>query len=123
MTYEDFFTASDIATFKRVKKGQMKLAGICRDVVATLVGGAISERGPEFITTRVGVFRVAMSSNSDNNLERTAHDRMGAETVIIEFDEQIEDFFERHGLDGRNARLALQDVVRARLREEGDSEA
>ena len=122
VTYEDFFSATDVATFKRVKKGQMKIAGICREVTAQMVGGIISEDGPEFLRTNVGVFRIAMSGNSDNTLERAAHDRMGAETVILEFDEQVEDFFDRHGLEGFKAKQVLKNIVTSRLRQEEEDD-
>lgn len=86
--------------YKRVKRGTMILAGIQREILAELTSGRIGDDGrskKEFLTTEHGRFRLCSGTNSDNTTETAAHDRMHADTVVME-GESLKAFFELHGL-------------------------
>jgi hypothetical protein len=100
VNYEQFFPASDVATFKRVKRGQQRLARVGREVAASMVGGKIHGYGKEFVTTEHGVYRLAQQANSDNSTERAAHDEMGVVTVIMGDPGELDAFFQQHGVKG-----------------------
>jgi hypothetical protein len=72
-----------------------------------MVGGTISNRGPEFLVTPYGVWAIRMSANSDNSLEQAAHDRAGAVTVIVDNDEELHAFFAAHGYDDHKQSMAV----------------
>lgn len=112
MNYEDFFCEEDVAVYKRVKRGTMELGRTAREVAAEMVDGRIGV-GKEFVRTRRGVYRLAMSDNSDNSTERTAHDGMGAAAVVMGDDGDLDDFFRQHGVEGGLARFKSE--VRRRL--------
>lgn len=114
MNYDDFFPEADVATFRRVKRGQMKLAEVARAVVAEMCQGTVLPDGKEFVRTRRGLFRLAMAANSDNSTERAAHDDMGVTTVVMGDDAELERFFQRHGVNDGLRRFRR--MVRARLR-------
>jgi hypothetical protein len=105
LNYEDFFTESDVETFKRVKKGQARLARIARSAACGMVGGEIQGSGKEFVQTRRGLYRLAMGANSDNTTEAVAHDQMGAITVVMGDDERLKWFFGSHGWTDPDAAL------------------
>lgn len=98
MNYEEFFSASDVETFKRVKLGQMHLARLAREIAAEMVGGTVEGSGKEFVRTEQGVFRLCARANSDNTTERYAHHEMGAKTVVMSNDEDMIVFFVAHGV-------------------------
>ena len=116
MDYKDFFNDEDVATFKRVKRGQMKIGRAAREVASEMVGGVLPDSGKEFVQTERGMFRLAMGTNSDNTTERLAHVMMGARLVIMGDDEQMARFFYAHGLDNGVARFHR--LLRARLEED-----
>lgn len=97
ITYEDFFSAKDVATFKRVKHGQMHLSRTARRVLAEMVGGEISKRGKEFVRTEHGLYRLAMAENSDNSTERESYERLGIELVVMGSRRDVTSFMQRHG--------------------------
>lgn len=97
ITYADFFSAKDVATFRRVKLGQMKLSRTARRVLTEMVGGEISQNGKEFVTTEHGVWRLAMAENSDNTTERASYERLGVELVVMGDREQVRHFLRLHG--------------------------
>lgn len=107
MTYEDFISASDVATFKRVKRAQMRLATVARHTAAHMVGGHVASEGKEFVTTKLGVYRLAMTSRSDNNTEKREHDRLGAKTIYMGNDEMMHEFFTAHGWTGLTVGLTV----------------
>jgi hypothetical protein len=100
MNYADFFSEADVAAYKRVKRGAMRLARIARAEAAALVGGYVRDEGKEFVVTSRGVYRLAMAANSDNTTERAAHARMGAETVNMGDDVAMSAWFTKHDLAG-----------------------
>lgn len=118
MTYKDFFDPDEVETFKRVKGGSMRIARSCRKVAADMVGGTLlkggKKRSKEYVRTEVGMFRLAMSSNSDNPTEAREHHRLGAKIVVMSDDTSMGEFFDMHGL---HINVAL-DVFRRRVREE-----
>jgi hypothetical protein len=97
MDYTDFFSESDIATFKRVKAGSMRLSRIAREQAMNMVGGHTA-LGKEFVYTRLGTFRLAMAANTDNSTERAAHDDAGVTTIIMGDDDAMGEWFWRHGV-------------------------
>lgn len=100
MSYEDFFSAADVAVYKRVKRGSMQLARVARSVIADMVNGNLiqyDDSRKEYLNTKLGVFRLAMSTASDNQTEMREHSRLGAEVVVIGDPEQMKTFFHRHG--------------------------
>jgi hypothetical protein len=113
MNYEDYFTDEDVATFRRVKKGTMNLATVAREAVAEMVGGTVLPDGKEFVRTRLGLYRLAMARNSDNSTERGAHDAAGVVTVVMGDDEEMREFFARHGVV--NGLSTLTRKIRSRL--------
>lgn len=118
LTYADFFSADDVDTYRRVKRGSMNLARVAREVVAEMVGGRIVQEDDsrkEYMTTRRGRFRLAMSHNSDNETERREHARLHAEIVVMGDSDAMGEFFARHGLDGRFSVLAMRAAIRSRL--------
>jgi hypothetical protein len=114
MTYEDFFDAEDVAVYRRVKRGSMKLARVAREVAADMVDGEILITGKEFVHTPHGMFRLAMAYNSDNSTERIAHIEMGAITVIMGDSAQMREFFRLHGYmyPGRAMRQFRESIQR-----------
>lgn len=100
MTYEDFCTTEEVAVFKRVKKRQMTIAHLAREVVCEWVEDArLHEGGKEFIETPQGLFRMAMNSHSDNETERREHLRLGARTVNMSSRSQMFNFWSDHDFD------------------------
>lgn len=114
MDYTDFFSADDVATYRRVKRGTMALADISREVVATIVGGTILFEGKQFVRTKRGVFRLCTAANSDNSTERYAHAKLGAKTVVMGDEIDLDAFFRDHGVKGGIA--LFKRTVRSRLR-------
>lgn len=98
MTYEEFFTSSDIATYKRVKRGTMLLGRLAREIATGIVYGRMEKKGKEFVYTNKGVYRLCMSGKSDNTTERAAHERMGAITVCMGDEKEMTDWFALHGV-------------------------
>ena len=97
ITYEDFFSAEDVAAFKRVKHGTMQLSRVARAVLAGMVGGTVQTEGKEFVQTERGLYRFSMAGNSDNSTERTVHDRMGVITVVMGDPVEVNLLLEQHG--------------------------
>jgi hypothetical protein len=115
VNYEDFFKPADVRIFKRVKRGQMRLARVIRGVLAEMTGGHIAAKGPEFLLTGKGKWAIRMSANSDNSLEQWAHDNAGARTVIIENDGELWEFFRTHGMDPTESMAVFKTLVYSRL--------
>lgn len=118
MSYEDFFTAEEVATFKRVKRGSMSLARVARGAVAEMVGGTLEQDDShkEYLTTRVGRFRLAMGHNSDNETEMREHARLGAEIVSMGSYDEMRSFFARHGSDSPDSRVQeMRSLISVRL--------
>lgn len=124
MRYEDYFTANEIETFKRVKLGQMKLAEIAREAAAKLVGADVGDlsTNKHFLTTPNGKFRLAMQRNTDNTTEQWALDELGAQTVVMSDDEEMREFFESHGVHPVLGIRAWRRDVRIRMRKLGREE-
>lgn len=116
--YEDFFTPDEVAVFRMVVRGQMMLAGIVREELAELVGGAFHD-GKEFLYTEQGAFRVALRHNSDNTTERGLHDRLRVETVNVSDPVELELFLMRHGRPSWDADT-LRRRVGDRMREQAE---
>lgn len=121
MKYEEFIPIEDIVTFQRVKKMQMALARISREVIAELLRPDVLrtpqiKQGKEFLKTTEGLFRLANRANSDNTTEEHAHDSLGAEYIDMSDDAALQAFFNRHERSGvvtvedfkRRVRLKLQ---------------
>lgn len=107
MTYEDFFEADEVATFKRMKKAQMELAGIARGIAAVMVGGTVlgnpgggPGKGKEFVRTSLGLYRLSIGPNADNTTEQAAHERMGAVCVVMGDESGMRAWFRLHGITG-----------------------
>lgn len=100
MTYEDFFSTEDVAAYKRVKTGTMKLAREARRIIADMVGAEYEPTGKakEFLRTERGLFRLSMSPNSDNTTEIAAHQKLGASKIVMSDDRELHRFFRAHGL-------------------------
>jgi hypothetical protein len=120
MRYEEFFSPADVAAYKRVKRGSMRLAGIARQIVAEMTGGQIEDGGrsaKEFLHTQCGKFRLSLRDNSDNTTEQAAHRRMGVTPVVMDESGML-GFFRLHGLDPAEAYSFLYAETRRRLDDE-----
>jgi hypothetical protein len=123
MNYTDFFSAKDVATFKRVKKGTMILARIAREEAASIVGGRVNSAdselvtSKEFVRTRLGVFRLCMASNSDNSTEALFHDELGVITVVMSDLHQMAEWFAQHGAP-KGSLAKFQRLVAMRMEDE-----
>lgn len=121
-TYEDFFEKADVATYKRVKRGTMNLARVSREVIAGMVGGSLTQLDDskkEYLDTRLGRYRLAMSHNSDNRTEMREHERLGATVIAIGDPGEMEAFFEAHGYAaGPGAVELMRAAIRHKLGEE-----
>lgn len=115
MNLEDFYTPKEMATYRRVKRGSMRLARIAREEVAKMVGGTINQNGKQFLMTPNGTYRMAMRSNSDNSTEAEAHDAMGAQTVVMNDNFQMLAFLREHGLNPGRSLITLHKRVDARM--------
>jgi len=115
MKYEDFFKTEDVRTFKRVKRGQMRLARVVRGVLADMTEGYVAASGPEFLVTGKGMWAIRMSEASDNSLEQWAHDNSGAKTVIIANDGELWEFFRTHGMNPTESMAVFKTLVYERL--------
>jgi hypothetical protein len=124
MAYEEYFEPWEVATFKRVKRGQMNLARVRRGVVCQMVAGVIDGNGTnkEFVLTSRGRFRLANGDNSDNTTETAAHVRMGVQTVCMDDPESMADLFRLHGLPGASSVASFHDLVKQALRDDDDQE-
>jgi hypothetical protein len=105
VNYKDFFDPDEVETFKRVKGGSMRLARVGRTIAAEMVGGTLPKgrvdrttSAKEYVRTSQGVFRLAMSHQSDNKTEMREHDRLGAKVVVMGDDVLMGGFFAMHGL-------------------------
>ena len=98
MDYTDFISTQDATAFKRVKRIQMLLAPVARDIACWMVKGRMSNSGKEFVTTGQGTFRLCMKHNSDNSTERAANRARGVRTVVMGDDAEMAAFFQEHGL-------------------------
>jgi hypothetical protein len=108
MNYEDFFDPHEVAVFKRVKGGSMRVAR------SHLLTGQ-KKRTKEYVHTPCGTFRLAMSGNSDNPTEMREHHRLGAKVVVMGDDRMMSEFFVQHGLNG-DAVAEFRKRVRAEVR-------
>jgi hypothetical protein len=113
MTYEDFCSAEDVATYKRVKRLTMRLGRVGRECAADIVHGDIGAN--EVVRTRKGLYRLSVAGNSDNTTERFAHAQMGARAVVMGDEEAMTEWFALHGLDGPAAYARFRAAVRAEL--------
>lgn len=117
ISYADFFPPADVATFKRIKKGQMRLATIARLCAAEMVGADLAENPDhrEYVSTAAGRFRLAMSANSDNRAELRAHTEAGAVIILMGDPASIGHFFAMHGLDTAQALTDWKAKIRRAL--------
>jgi hypothetical protein len=124
MTYEDFFNADEVAIFKKVKKAQMDLARIAREVLSEMIPGSVLQGNPglpkggkEFLRTDKGLYRLAMTRNSDNSTEDSAHTKMGTTYVDMSSEKVLAEFFRLHGLAGVTFKVdAWKDEVKDRIK-------
>lgn len=119
--WEEFFTGSEVAATKRVRRGQQQLGPLAREWIAGRIGGTIgdgSRSAKQFVNTPHGKFRISLSADGDNTTETAAHDRMGAETVAVEDVFGMVNFFQAHGLPGRETYQQLREHLRDRMRRE-----
>lgn len=78
-----FCGASKVKTFKEVKRTSMTLARAVKDVIADDLHGSLPPHGKQFLTTNVGVYRLASRANTDNTTEERSHREAGAELVQV----------------------------------------
>lgn len=100
--YTDFCTQEEIDTFKRVKRRTMKLADAARHVCAELTGATIGDgqrSDKQFLRSRRGQFRMALSTQSDNSTEVAAHARMGVQTIYMGERDSIMPWLRDHGVE------------------------
>jgi hypothetical protein len=118
--WEEFFTGSEVAATKRVRRGQQQLGPLARAWIAARCGGTIgdgSRSAKQFVNTPRGKFRISLSADGDNTTETAAHERMGAETVAVEDVLGMTEFFNDHGLPGRETYQELRAHLHERLRQ------
>lgn len=131
MDYAEFFTPEEVAIFKRVKRAQMNLATISREVVAEMVSGevlpgekvwvssTISVSGKELIRTDRGLFRFSNLAKSDNSTEKAVYRANNIECIDMSNAQQMRAFFDAHGLIGP-AMAVFRSKVRERLNPSGE---
>jgi len=120
LTYENLLPPADVAAYKRVKSAEQRIAHETKQIAARLVGGTVGDgdrSDKHFIQTSRGLYRFANSLASDNSSETAMHEQMGVTRAIHlpNIDEVVE-WFDEHGLDGRLAYQALTRDLRARFR-------
>ncbi len=118
ITWEEFFTAEEAETTKRVRRGQQQLGPLAREWIAGAVGGSIgdgSRSAKQFVNTRCGRYRISLSKDGDNTTEMAAHERMHVTTVRVEDVDEMCEFFAEHGLPGPMTYSALREHLRGRL--------
>jgi hypothetical protein len=114
--YESFFSASDVAVFKRVKLGQMQLATVVRQTLAEMIPGArIKKTGWELVITPKGSWRVMMGENSENGTERAVRENAGVSALYVENEYALEEWFFLHGKDGPRSVSDFKKNVREKL--------
>jgi hypothetical protein len=114
--YESFFPLSDVLAFKRVKLGQMRLATVVRQTLASMIPGArIQKHGWEVVITPKGRWRVMMGENSENSIERAAREDAGLKALYVESDEALAEWFDKHGKDGPQSVIDFKKEVRRKL--------
>lgn len=120
ITWEEFFTRSEVEATKRVRRGQQALGPLVRDWVANRVGGTVGDGGrskKEFLNTRRGKYALALSKDNLNTTELAAIERMGAEVVAVEDVPGMCEFFTDHGLPGWETYEELREHLRERMRQ------
>jgi hypothetical protein len=96
MTYEDFFSSDEVAIYKRVKRGSMRIGHAARKVAKEMVGGDFQLGGRELVLTEHGTFALVMAHNSMNTTEKWAVQSEGAEIIVMGDDEEIANWFKLH---------------------------
>lgn len=117
--YETLLDPHDVVVYKRVKGQTMQIAKYAREIIAGQVEGTVGDgtrSKKEFVTTRLGQYRVSMSNMSDNTTETAAHERMGVTVVHLHDPAEVIAFFAAHGLDGEDAYRRLYRLLKARFR-------
>lgn len=118
--WEEFFTASEVAATKRVRRGQSALGPLTRTWIAERVGGTIGDgarSAKEFLNTRRGKFAISLSADNLNSTELAAIERMGAVHVAVENVADICEFFTDHGLPGWETYEQLREHLHERMRQ------
>lgn len=114
MTYEDFFSPADVATYKRVKLGTMRLGQTAKTIALKMVSGWVYEEEKfKYVHTYCGKYLLVMAHNSLNTVERREAERQHAEVIVMGDDNQLGEWFKLHGL-----RRAPVKRFRARLKAE-----
>lgn len=72
-----------VSTYREVAHGWVDLARVAKELIAEDLDGTLPPTGKQFLTTRLGRWRLAARHNTDNTTERAAHEAAGVKYVQI----------------------------------------